>query len=90
LHGKGSPVCPFNLLVRPEHSHQWFNCRVQPPANVLEAFQGAVAPMFRLVHTLSLKNNNLRTTRDLLLPKLVSGEVSVDAVENSIQEAATI
>ena len=37
--------------------------------------------MFRLIQTLSLKSTNLRTTRDLLLPNLVSGEVSVENLE---------
>ncbi len=33
--------------------------------------------MFKLIHALSLKNTNLRTARDLLLPKLISGELDV-------------
>jgi len=33
--------------------------------------------MFELIHVLADKNKNLRRTRDLLLPKLISGEVSV-------------
>ena len=37
--------------------------------------------MFRLIQNLCLKNANLRATRDLLLPKLVSGEVSVQQIE---------
>jgi type I restriction enzyme S subunit len=53
----------------------------QPPFDVLEHFQSAVAQMFRLIQTLSLKNTNLRKTRDLLLPKLVSGEVSVENLD---------
>jgi type I restriction enzyme S subunit len=52
-----------------------------PPLDLLEEFQEAVMPMFRLVYALSLKNRNLRTTRDLLLPKLISGEVNVKQVE---------
>jgi len=31
--------------------------------------------MFRQILTLSLQNDKLRTARDLLLPRLVSGEV---------------
>jgi type I restriction enzyme S subunit len=53
----------------------------QPPSDLLECFQSAVAQMFRLIQTLSLKSTNLRTTRDLLLPNLVSGEVSVENLE---------
>jgi type I restriction enzyme, S subunit len=59
---------------------------VQPPLDLLRAFQEAVMPMFRLVYALSLKNGNLRQTRDLLLPKLISGDVSL---ENFEAEAAS-
>jgi type I restriction enzyme S subunit len=52
-----------------------------PPLDLLQAFQAAVTPMFRLIYALSLKNGNLRTTRDFLLPKLISGEVSVEQFE---------
>jgi len=53
-----------------------------PPLELLQAFRDAVTPMFRLIYALSLKNRNLRTTRDLLLPKLISGEVSVERFES--------
>ena len=33
-----------------------------------------------LVLQLELKNQNLRTTRDLLLPKLISGELDVSTL----------
>jgi hypothetical protein len=33
--------------------------------------------MFRLVHQLHLQNQNLRRTRDLLLPRLMSGQLSL-------------
>ena len=33
--------------------------------------------MFEFIKTLQFKNANLRTTRDLLLPKLISGELDV-------------
>jgi type I restriction enzyme S subunit len=36
--------------------------------------------MFALVERLKAKNGNLRTTRDLLLPKLISGELDVSAM----------
>ena len=37
-------------------------------------------PMFEQTWTLSKHNANLRRTRDLLLPRLVAGEVVVDEV----------
>ena len=37
-----------------------------------------------------VKNENLRATRDLLLPKLVSGEISIDPVPTLEKKAATV
>ena len=48
-----------------------------PDSETLARFEALVRPMFKLIHALSLKNTNLRTTRDLLLPKLISGELDV-------------
>ena len=51
-----------------------------PDPELLATFEALVRPMFQLVQKLALKNQNLRTTRDLLLPKLISGEIDVSAV----------
>ena len=47
-----------------------------------------IEPIFDNVVALDLKNTNLRQTRDLLLPKLISGELDVSELEidtNKIQ-----
>lgn len=49
----------------------------QPTEQVLSAFTETVRPMFKLIHCLARKNANLRGTRDLLLPRLLSGQVDV-------------
>jgi len=49
----------------------------QPDAITLEKFSGTTAKMFKQIQVLEKKNQNLRQTRDLLLPKLISGEVAV-------------
>ena len=36
--------------------------------------------MYLNMHNLRLRNANLRKTRDLLLPKLISGEVDVEGL----------
>jgi type I restriction enzyme S subunit len=54
---------------------------LRPSADVVQSFNCLAAPLFDEVCVLSKKNINLRTTRDLLLPKLVSGEVSVEQFE---------
>jgi type I restriction enzyme, S subunit len=53
---------------------------VVPPLAVQQAFAKLVRPMRRLTVTLHNKNLNLRTTRDLLLPKLISGELDVSVM----------
>ena len=53
---------------------------VQPDQQVLAYFSEIVEPLFRLIHSLAKKNTNLRTTRDLLLPKLISGELDISAL----------
>ncbi|HKR77512.1 MAG TPA: restriction endonuclease subunit S [Rhodanobacter sp.] len=58
---------------------------VAPTQDVLRHAGEALEPLFDLALTLKLKNANLRTTRNLLLPKLVSGEL--DASELPAPEA---
>jgi type I restriction enzyme S subunit len=50
-----------------------------PPIAVQMAFERLVEPIVGLCWRLTDKNDNLRTTRDFLLPKLISGEIPVEA-----------
>ncbi|UZR27864.1 restriction endonuclease subunit S [Methylococcus mesophilus] len=50
---------------------------MQPPDALLDHFSAIVAPSFRLIHRLQLQIQNLRSTRDLLLPRLLSGQVEL-------------
>lgn len=59
-----------------------------PDQETLAKFETVVRPMFRLIQSLALKSSNLRATRDLLLPKLISGELDVSAVPESEALAA--
>lgn len=52
----------------------------QPDSGTLKRFGAIAQPMFRMIQTLAKKNTNLRTTRDLLLPKLISGELDVSTL----------
>jgi len=49
----------------------------QPPNKLLEQFAAIVAPGFSLIYKLHLQVENLRHTRDLLLPRLISGKLRV-------------
>jgi type I restriction enzyme S subunit len=48
-----------------------------PTAEVAKRFEEAVLPMLEQITTLVQKNRNLRATRDLLLPRLIDGELDV-------------
>jgi type I restriction enzyme S subunit len=47
----------------------------------LSTFGDCTRPLFKNVFTLSKKNANLRKTRDLLLPKLISGQLGVEDLD---------
>ncbi len=50
---------------------------VQPPRDLIAHFADRVGTMFEQVNTLHRQVQNLRRTRDLLLPRLLSGQVEV-------------
>ena len=52
-----------------------------PNPEILCQFESTIAPLFRKGQNLSEKNTNLRQTRDLLLPKLISGEIDVSELD---------
>lgn len=53
---------------------------VVPPAALVNDFQQKVAPLMDMILRLQRKNRNLRTQSDLLLPKLISGEIDVSDI----------
>lgn len=50
------------------------------PKVIMEQFDQLVSPIRKMIEVLVSKNANLRTTRDLLLPKLISGELDVSTL----------
>jgi len=52
-----------------------------PPKNVVEKFEDMVKPFCEQVLNLQRRNENLRQTRDLLLPRLISGELDISDLE---------
>ena len=50
---------------------------ILPPVKTIKNFSDKVIIIYQQIEKLQLKNQNLGKTRDLLLPKLISGEVSV-------------
>jgi type I restriction enzyme S subunit len=60
----------------------------QPPTPILEHFRAIESPQFGLIHALGRRVKNLRSTRDLLLPKLISGELDVSDLDIAVPEDA--
>lgn len=58
-----------------------------PSDDILKRTSAIFNPGFGLEIALKLRTANLRTTRDLLLPRLISGEVSVETAEDAMLEA---
>jgi len=53
----------------------------KPPAGLLEAFSDAITVMTDQLRTLCFQSRRLRAARDLLLPRLMSGEVEVSSLD---------
>lgn len=59
-----------------------------PDRRTTKHFTELLSPLGRQIEILQDKNSNLRRTRDLLLPRLISGEIEVGAVEGVLAGAA--
>lgn len=55
-----------------------------PPEELREEFSQYIKPLSELSDLLSLKNKNLRQQRDLLLPRLINGELKLEDMEGTI------
>ena len=54
---------------------------VIPPANLIRAFNNQVNEIFALIRNIEEENKSLATLRDSLLPKLMSGEMDLSALD---------
>ena len=52
---------------------------ISPPATLIAKFETIAAPMMQKILILHAHVENLRRTRDLLLPRLLSGQIDVEA-----------
>jgi hypothetical protein len=89
---KVTVVAPISLKMR--------GCRLRgytkllwPGEDLLSGFHATCEPLFQHKHNLNDQNRNLSQTRDLLLPRLISGKLSVEDRDiqfpPSMQEEAT-
>ncbi|MCS3662010.1 restriction endonuclease subunit S [Salinibacter ruber] len=58
---------------------------IGPPPEVVEEFESIVRPMDKQIRNNHEENKTLAETRDYLLPKLISGEIEVDAAEKAVE-----
>lgn len=56
--------------------------------NIAAMYDVTIEPIFDEVNTPLNKNANLRKTRDVLLPKLISGELDVEDLNIRVAEEA--
>ena len=54
---------------------------IAPDVEIGKRYETIVKPIEELIGQLVMKNTNLRQTRDLLLPKLISGEIDVSELD---------
>lgn len=54
---------------------------LKPAKSIVAKFEEAAQPISLELANLTMKNANLRQTRDILLPKLISGEIDVSALD---------
>ncbi len=59
---------------------------LKPPSYLINNFSKNIRPFLDQVLNLSVKNVNLRRTRDLLLPKLISGELDISELDIQVPE----
>lgn len=59
---------------------------VIPPIDIAEKFTERAAPFFLLIEENAKQSRTLATLRDLLLPKLISGELRVNGTENCAEK----
>ena len=50
---------------------------ILPPINEITLFENSIKSVFQLMQNLHKQNTKLREARDILLPKLMSGEIEV-------------
>lgn len=59
---------------------------VLPHSSISQMFDSVIFPMRNQIKTLKQKNIHLRQTRDLLLPRLISGELDVSELDINLPE----
>jgi type I restriction enzyme S subunit len=59
-----------------------------PPISLVEHFSEIVEPTIKFIQTMFFTQATLRSARDLLLPKLISGEIDLSGAEREVERVA--
>lgn len=59
-----------------------------PPGPLLKRFEEVAWPLFELAGSLGAANKRLALSRDLILPRLISGELAISATERELEAVA--
>ncbi|MGG9737766.1 restriction endonuclease subunit S [Klebsiella variicola] len=60
---------------------------VKPPVNIVKSYTKQISTIYTLIENNTRENNSLSQLRDTLLPKLLSGEITLPEAEESAKEA---
>ncbi len=74
------------LHLSPDHIKN-YKC-LWPDHDSLDSFVNAIDPALKLIENLNQQNEILTTKRDLILPKLISGEIDLSVAASKLEEAA--
>jgi type I restriction enzyme S subunit len=66
-------------------NHAYMSKQVIPSQPVLTAFDSQIGPIFASIYANEEQSRTLATLRDTLLPKLLSGELSVAGIESRLE-----
>jgi type I restriction enzyme S subunit len=80
--GTKMPRANWDVLVK-------YALPTPPQGQLLNEFNASIRDIVDTLRLLMLKNRNLRKTRDLLLPKLISGQLDVEDLDIETGEAIT-
>jgi type I restriction enzyme S subunit len=61
---------------------------ILPPFQIQKTFKDIISNSDNLLDNLGRKNLNIRRTRDLLLPKLISGAIDVEYLDIALKKNA--
>ena len=60
-----------------------------PPEEVINRFVETITPLFKIIHSNGIQNTSLVQSRDILLPKLMSGEIALpeECISNLVEHS---